>query len=156
MIRGRHSLHSSKRKLLRSFIFQTHPRWQPNVRSKKLGLDSRTAVELSNRLTARAETRLPPTLAFDYPTPNAIAELLAVRIFGGSAFAVDRVPGACQPTNPLQLSQWRAAPQGERWIQMVTGLSWIRGSTPSARFPSGGMLRRSTAMTPRRTAKPTP
>ena len=39
------------------------------------------AVELRNQLAARAQTRLPATLAFDYPTPQAIAGLLLRQAF---------------------------------------------------------------------------
>jgi acyl transferase domain-containing protein len=48
----------------------------PKVEFKDLGLDSLSAVELRNRLGHLAGVRLRSTLAFDHPTPTAVASHL--------------------------------------------------------------------------------
>jgi acyl transferase domain-containing protein/acyl carrier protein len=51
-----------------------------------IGLDSLLSMELRNRLSASAEVPLPATLAFDYPTPAAIAEMLLNKAFSELPF----------------------------------------------------------------------
>ncbi|MFD7667125.1 beta-ketoacyl synthase N-terminal-like domain-containing protein [Streptomyces sp. NPDC059788] len=47
---------------------------------KEMGINSVNAVELRNRLIAALDMRLPATLVYDYPTPNAVVGLVRERL----------------------------------------------------------------------------
>ncbi|MEV7020317.1 SDR family NAD(P)-dependent oxidoreductase [Streptomyces sp. NPDC093991] len=60
---------------------------------RELGMDSVTAVELRNRLSAATGVRLPATLIFDHPNPTAVARLLRQELTPGLTGADDEAAG---------------------------------------------------------------
>jgi acyl carrier protein len=68
-----------------------------------LGMDSLTSVELRNRLQRSLRVTLPATVAFDYPTVDALAEFLRRDVLPGELFSVEALASALAAASPAAM-----------------------------------------------------
>ncbi|HET8814601.1 MAG TPA: type I polyketide synthase [Solirubrobacterales bacterium] len=80
----------------------------PQVEFKDLGFDSLAAVELYNRMCQTTAMRIPTTMGFDYPTPEAAAEYLCDLMRAERKREAERSQEAPKETAPAEASE--AAP----------------------------------------------
>ncbi|HWC27400.1 MAG TPA: acyltransferase domain-containing protein, partial [Solirubrobacteraceae bacterium] len=75
----------------------------PRRAFRELGMESLQAVELRNRLAQVTGLRLASTLAYDHPTPAAVAERLAALLSGEERAARATVPAQAHHDEPIAL-----------------------------------------------------
>ncbi|MEV7094005.1 type I polyketide synthase [Amycolatopsis sp. NPDC051045] len=76
---------------------------EPAKAFKDLGFDSLTAVELRNRLTAVTGLRLPATVIFDHPNPQALAALLQAELGGDTGPATTAAITTVADDDPIAI-----------------------------------------------------
>ncbi|WP_107062832.1 type I polyketide synthase [Streptomyces hygroscopicus] len=95
----------------------------------ELGLDSLTAVELRNRLTAATGTELSPTAVFDHPTPLGLARFLADGLAApapGGAGTAAAASGGGQADAPLTALFRQACDAGQPTVALALAREFAR------------------------------
>ncbi|WP_198539529.1 SDR family NAD(P)-dependent oxidoreductase, partial [Streptomyces graminilatus] len=106
----------------------------PGRAFKDLGFDSLSAVQFRNRLGAETGFALPPSLVFDYPTPNELAAHLWTE-WAGTPHATDQTPVRAMPLtdDPVVIVGMGCrfpggvGSPGELWDLVVSGADAVSG-----------------------------
>ncbi|MFC3585514.1 type I polyketide synthase, partial [Streptantibioticus rubrisoli] len=104
----------------------------------ELGFDSLAAVDLHSRITAATGLRLPVTLAFDHPTPFALARQLRAELLGLTGQdAPAAVPAAFADDEPIAIVGMGCRYPGDvRSPEDLWNIA-LRGVDAITEFPSG-------------------
>ena len=106
----------------------------PRRAFKELGLSSLAAMELRTRLVQVTGLRLPETLAFDHPSPAAVAAFVRACVEGRErvrAWSAWRAPGGRRggsPRRPLQSLGWAAGSPAGCARRRSCGSLWRRAA----------------------------
>ncbi|MFC4565650.1 SDR family NAD(P)-dependent oxidoreductase, partial [Nocardiopsis mangrovi] len=104
---------------------------RPDRAFNELGFDSLTAVELRNRLRQATGLKLPATLVFDHPTPNALARFmldrLAPRSAGAAVSILDRLGEVEVLLREQSLSTGERARLGDRFRALLNAAEAVDG-----------------------------
>ncbi len=73
----------------------------PELAFTEMGFDSLSAVDLRNQLTSATGARLPATLVFDHPTPQAVAALVLDQLTGAGTAPSSREVAPADPGGTL-------------------------------------------------------